>query len=100
MYAGIFPIISSEEAASYIHDGAMVALSGFANAGTAKLVPRAIAKQAREIHSTGKPYKIRLLTGSSSGNNIDEELASLKSASNRPLACPPGKSMRVISKLL
>ena len=83
MYAGTFPIISAEEAASHIHDGAMVALSGFANAGTAKLVPRAIAKRAREIHSAGKPYKIRLITGSSSGNDIDEELAQAEALSWR-----------------
>ncbi len=47
MFAGTFPVISAEEAASLIPDGAMVALSGFANAGTAKQVPRAIASKAR-----------------------------------------------------
>lgn len=75
MYAGTFPIITAEEAASHLHHGAMVALSGFANAGTAKAVPRAVAKLAREFHSAGKPFQIRLITGASSGNNIDEELA-------------------------
>ena len=83
MYAGTFPIITAEEAASHIQDGAMVALSGFANAGTAKVVPRAIAKRAREIHSAGKSYKIRLITGSSSGNDIDEELAQAQALSWR-----------------
>ncbi len=75
MYAGTFPIITAEEAAAHVNDGAMVALSGFANAGTAKAVPRAIARRAREIHAAGKPFRIRLITGSSSGNNIDEDLA-------------------------
>jgi len=83
MHAGTFPVISAEEAASHINDGAMVALSGFANAGIAKLVPRAIAKRAREIHATGKSYKIRLMTGSSSGNDIDEELAQAEALSWR-----------------
>jgi len=83
MYAGTFPIITAEEAASHIQDGAMVALSGFANAGTAKLVPRAIAKRAREMHQAGKQFKIRLITGSSSGNNIDEELAQAEAISWR-----------------
>ena len=83
MYAGTFPIITAEEAASHIQDGAMVALSGFANAGTAKVVPRAIARRAREIHSAGQSYKIRLLTGSSSGNDIDEELAQAQALSWR-----------------
>jgi propionyl-CoA:succinyl-CoA transferase len=80
---GNFPVISAEEAASHIPDGAMVALSGFANAGTAKLVPRAIAKRAQQLHSAGKPYKIRLITGSSSGNDIDEELARAEALSWR-----------------
>ncbi|MEN6440662.1 MAG: succinate CoA transferase [Syntrophobacter sp.] len=83
MYAGTFPIITAEEAASHIQDGAMVALSGFANAGTAKMVPRAIAKRAREFHEAGKQFKIRLITGSSSGNNIDEELAQAEAISWR-----------------
>ena len=83
MYAATFPVITAEEAASHIQDGTMVALSGFSNAGTAKLVPRAIAKQAREIHSAGKPYRIRLITGSSSGNDIDEELAQAEAVSWR-----------------
>lgn len=83
MYAGTFPIISAEEAASLIPDGSMVALSGFANAGTAKLVPRAIAKRARELHGRGRPYKIKIVTGSSSGNNIDEELAQAEALSWR-----------------
>jgi acetyl-CoA hydrolase len=83
MYAGVFPVLSAEEAASHIPDGAMVALSGFANAGTAKLVPRAIAKRARELHCAGKPYRIRLITGSSSGNDIDEELAQAEALSWR-----------------
>ncbi|MHC1730068.1 MAG: succinate CoA transferase [Syntrophobacteraceae bacterium] len=83
MYAGTFPIISAEEAASHIPDGAMVALSGFANAGTAKVVPRAIAKRARELHGRGRPYKIKIITGSSSGNDIDEELAQAEALSWR-----------------
>jgi acetyl-CoA hydrolase len=90
MYTGVFPVLSAEEAASHIQDGAMVALSGFSNAGTAKLVPRAIAKRARELHAAGKPYKIRLITGSSSGNDIDEDLAQAEALSWRaPFQCAP-----------
>ncbi len=83
MYAGTFPIITAEEAASHVQNGAMVALSGFANAGTAKAVPRAIAKRAREIHAAGKAFQIRLVSGSSSGNDIDEELAQADAVSWR-----------------
>lgn len=83
MYAGTFPTITAEEAASHIPDGAMVALSGFANAGIAKLIPRAVAKRARALHEKGESYKIRLITGSSSGNDIDEELAQAEAVSWR-----------------
>jgi len=87
MYAGTFPIITAEEAAAHIPDGAMVALSGFANAGTAKLVPRAIAKRAREFHDSGKPFKIRLITGSSSGKTSTKNLRKRR----RYLACAISK---------
>jgi len=70
-----FPKLTPEEAAALISNGATVAFSGFANAGAAKVVPGAIAARARQLHESGAPFKIRVLTGSSSGNNIDEELA-------------------------
>lgn len=83
MYSGVFHTMSADEAASHIPDGSMVALSGFSNAGTAKAIPRAIAKRARELHAAGKSYKIRLITGSSSGNDIDEQLAQAEALSWR-----------------
>jgi propionyl-CoA:succinyl-CoA transferase len=70
-----YPSISAEEAASNIPSGATVAFSGFSSAGAAKAVPRAIAKQARGLHSQGEAYRIRVLTGGSTGKSIDEELA-------------------------
>ena len=91
-----FPKLTAEEAAAFIPDGATVAFSGFANAGTAKVVPRAIAGRARELHSSGKPYKLRILTGSSSGNNIDEELASADAISWRA----PYQSSPALRKLI
>ncbi len=70
-----FPLLTAEEAASQIPDGAMVAFSGFTNAGAVKAIPRAIAARARELHDKGEPYKIRVLTGASSGASIDGALA-------------------------
>lgn len=83
MIAGTFRTITADEAAALIPDGAMVALSGFANAGTAKAIPRALARRARQLHEAGKSFKVRLITGSSSGNNIDEELAQAEALSWR-----------------
>lgn len=71
----VFPILSPEEAAELIFDGATVAFSGFTNAGAAKVIPKAIAEKARRLHDQGKPFKIRVLTGASSSESIDEPLA-------------------------
>ncbi len=78
-----YPLISAEEAASNIPSGATVAFSGFSSAGAAKPVPRAIAQQARSFHRRGESYRIRVLTGGSTGKSIDEELAGAEAISWR-----------------
>jgi propionyl-CoA:succinyl-CoA transferase len=78
-----FRSISAEEAASHIPSGATVAFSGFSSAGAAKAVPRAIAKRAGEFHRRGESYRIRVLTGGSTGRSIDEELAGAEAISWR-----------------
>ena len=78
-----FPKISPEEGAAHIPNGATVAFSGFTNAGAAKAIPRAIAERAKAIHKQGEPYKIRVLTGASSGESIDEPLALAEAVSYR-----------------
>lgn len=70
-----FPILAAEEAAAYIKNGAMVAFSGFTAAGSAKAVPLALAKRARDLHSQGDPFQIRVLTGASTGPSLDDALA-------------------------
>ncbi|MEN6437321.1 MAG: succinate CoA transferase [Syntrophobacter sp.] len=72
---GVFPDLTPEEAAARIPHGATVAFSGFTNSGAAKLLPRAIAARAKELHEWGEPYKLRVLTGASSSESIDEPLA-------------------------
>ncbi len=78
-----YPILSPEEAVCQIFNGATVAFSGFTNAGAAKQIPRALASRAEELHSKGIPLKIRVLTGASSGSNIDEPLAKANAMSYR-----------------
>jgi acetyl-CoA hydrolase len=70
-----FPASTAEEIASQIPHGATVAFSGFSAAGSAKVVPRAIADRASELHRKGENYTIRVLTGASVGESIDEMLA-------------------------
>src|SRR5512139_2639961 len=78
-----YPLISAEEAAAHIPSGATVAFSGFSSAGSAKAVPPAIAQRARNFHRQGQAYRIRVLTGGSTGKSIDEELAAAEAISWR-----------------
>jgi acyl-CoA hydrolase len=61
--------------AALIPDGATVSFSGFSPAGAAKIIPRGIAMRAMDLHHKGEPYKLRVLTGASSGESIEDELA-------------------------
>ncbi|MDR3555959.1 MAG: succinate CoA transferase [Syntrophobacteraceae bacterium] len=71
---GVFPVLSPEEAAAKIPDGATVAFSGFGHAGAAKVLPKALEVRARSEHENGRPYRLRVMTGASS-KSIDEPLA-------------------------
>ena len=70
-----FPVLTAEEAASHINHGATVGFSGFTPAGAAKAVPRALAARAKEFHGRGEPFSLRVLTGASTGEALDETLA-------------------------
>jgi succinate CoA transferase len=70
-----FPVLTAAEAVMQVKDGDSVAFSGFTPAGAAKAVPKALAKRALEEHAQGRRFKLRVLTGASSGDEIDEDLA-------------------------
>jgi len=78
-----FPHMTPQEAAALIPDGAFVAFSGFTPAGAVKSVPRALAKRAREIHDKGDPFRIRVITGASTGKGLDDALAEAEAISWR-----------------
>ncbi len=75
--------LSPEEAVALIPNGATVSFSGFSPAGAAKIIPRALAVRSRELHARGEPFKIRVLTGASSGESIDDDLAEAEAISWR-----------------
>lgn len=75
MAARTYRTLTTEEAVNYIHNGDIVSFSGFTPAGSAKVIPAALAKRARDEHSRGREFKVRILTGASSGHSIDEDLA-------------------------
>ena len=65
-------VVTSVEAAMLIKDGMNVAASGFTISGYPKAVSMALAKRAEQ---TGEKIKINLLTGASTGEELDGELA-------------------------
>lgn len=68
-------IISAEEAANHIKHDDNVAFSGFTPAGSPKAVSVALAARARLEHEAGRPFKIGMFTGASTGDSLDGELA-------------------------
>ncbi|MGF1449664.1 MAG: succinate CoA transferase [Opitutales bacterium] len=67
--------LTAEEAAALIQDGQTIGFSGFTPAGAAKAIPRAIAARARAEHEAGRPFKVNVVTGASTGDSLDGELA-------------------------
>ena len=78
-----YRILTAAEAACYINDGDGVGISGFTLSGTPKTVLPEVAKRAEEAHAAGKPFKINLYTGASTGDSIDGVLTRAKALNFR-----------------
>lgn len=50
-------------------------MSGFTSAGSVKAMPAAIARRAKAEHEAGRPFRIDLMTGASTGLQVDTPLA-------------------------
>lgn len=70
-----YEILGKDQVLSIIKNGDTVAFSGFSPAGGAKAVPGMLAEHAAEEHSQGRDFRIRVLTGASAGDHIDNDLA-------------------------
>lgn len=70
-----YKVMTADEAAAFINNGDIVGFSGFTPAGCPKVVPTAIAKRAEAAHAEGKPFKIGMYTGASTGDSLDGALA-------------------------
>ena len=70
-----FTRLTAAEAASLVKDGDNIGLSGFTPAGTPKAVTAEIAKIAHAEHEAGRPYKIGIFTGASTGQSCDGGLS-------------------------
>jgi succinate CoA transferase len=69
------PFMTAAEAAKLVKHGDVVGMGGFTPAGAPKEVPTAIAHRATALHAEGKPFKIGIYTGASTGDSCDGELA-------------------------
>ena len=78
-----YPVLTKEEVVSLIHDKDTVAFSGFAAAGAAKAVPKMLVEHAQKEHQQERPFSIRVLSGSSCGSYIDNDLAGVNAISWR-----------------
>lgn len=88
-----FPRLSAEDAASMIENGQTVAFSGFTAAGSAKAIPRALARHAKDLHSRGESFKLNVLTGASTGR-LDDLLAEAEAVAWRA----PYQSSKIMRK--
>jgi acetyl-CoA hydrolase len=69
------PRLTAAEAAQLIENDQNVAFSGFTPAGAPKNTPFALAERAKQLHAEGKPFKIGVFTGASTGKSLDGALA-------------------------
>jgi succinate CoA transferase len=67
--------IAADEVANFVKNGDCVAFGGFTPAGTPKVSASAIARKAEAEHAAGRPFRIHVLTGASTGDAVDGVLA-------------------------
>ena len=68
-------IMTAEEAAALIGSGDTVGMSGFTGSGYPKAVPLALAARIEAEHAAGRPFRVRVWTGASTGPELDGALA-------------------------
>ncbi len=68
-------IMSAADAAALIDSGTTVGMSGFTGSGYPKSVPLALASRIEAEHAAGKPFRVKVWTGASTGPELDGALA-------------------------
>jgi succinyl-CoA:acetate CoA-transferase len=67
-------VMPAEAAAALIPNGATLGVSGFTGAGYPKAVPTALAKRAGDERKRGNPFKVNILSGASTGPDLDQAM--------------------------
>lgn len=68
-------VMSAEDAIAFIEPGSTLGLSGFTGSGYPKAVPLALAARMEASFAAGNPFRVRVLTGASTGPELDGALA-------------------------
>lgn len=71
-------VMSAEQAADFVKNGMMLAITGFTGAGYPKALPTAIANKAKALHAQGENFSIGMVTGASTAPECDGVLAEAK----------------------
>ena len=69
------PILTPDQAAALINHGETIGFGGFTAAGACKIIPLALAERAKAEHAAGRPFKLGVITGASTGKSLDGALA-------------------------
>lgn len=67
--------MTAQEAASLIKNGEAVGIGGFTPAGSPKVIIPALASKARLEHQAGRPFRVKVFSGASTADTVDEELS-------------------------
>jgi succinyl-CoA:acetate CoA-transferase len=68
-------VTSADEAAALITHGMTVGMSGFTGSGYPKAVPTALGRRIEAEHAAGRPMRVKIWTGASTGPELDGALA-------------------------
>ena len=75
--------ITALEADEMIKDGDMMALSGFTPNANPKAIFRELSKRTIRLHEAGEPFQVGILTGASSCQSVEGDMAAAKSYSDK-----------------
>ena len=67
--------LSAAEAAAMINDQDTIGLSGFTPNGVPKATFRELSKRAVAEHEAGRPFQVGILTGASTSQSIEGDMA-------------------------
>ena len=73
-----FRILTALEAAEMIKNGDMMALSGFTPNANPKAIFRELSKRAIRLHEAGEEFQVGVLTGASSCQSVEGDMANAK----------------------